>query len=179
MPKIYTRTGDHGFTKRLDGEHVPKNDIIVELNGIIDELNCLLGIIRSYNKDLKIEKILKKFQSELFIVGVEVSSNGKSNKISYLNLEHINQIEKNIDWIEKKLDPLTHFILPAGNIISSYLHYARAKSRSIERKISEIKLKWIEDGHLQAYFNRLSDVLFVMARYVNKKNNVRDEIWNN
>ena len=179
MPKIYTRTGDHGFTKRLDGEHVPKNDVIIELNGIIDECNSLLGIIRSHNNESNIEKILKKFQSELFIAGVEVSSNGKSNKITYLNLEHINQIEKNIDWIEEKLDPLTHFILPTGNIISSYLHYARAKSRSIERKISEIKLKWIKDSHLQAYFNRLSDVLFVMARYANKKDNIRDEIWSN
>ena len=178
MVKIYTRFGDHGETRRYDGKTVKKNDPIIELNGIIDECNSIIGIARSFNKDNNLEKILKKIQSKLFTAGSEVSSFNSPSKIT-IKYEDILQIEKIIDNIDSELDKLKNFILPSGNLLSSHLHLARSTCRKVERSLVKIDFDQNKKNYLIPYFNRLSDLFFVLARYANKINNNSDEIWNN
>ncbi|MFL2859434.1 MAG: ATP:cob(I)alamin adenosyltransferase [Pontiellaceae bacterium] len=117
MVKIYTGFGDYGETRRYDGKTVKKNDPIIELNGIIDECNSVIGIARSFNKDNNLEKILKKIQNKLFTAGSEVSSFNSPSKIT-IKYDDILKIEEIIDNIDSELDKLKNFILPSGNLLS-------------------------------------------------------------
>ena len=176
MVKIYTKTGDDGETNRYDGSRVRKDDIIIKLNGIIDECNCIIGLAIASSTNSRINKLLIDFQNKLFVVGSEISSCGKKTdvKIKYSDIEKIEEI---IDFYEKELIPLTNFILPGGSITSSYLHLSRAKCREVERYLASIEEKFVKESNLQAFMNRLSDVFFVLARVVNKTNKINDVPW--
>lgn len=178
MSKIYTGFGDNGKTRRLDGATVPKNDPIIELNGIIDECNSIIGIVRGYNKENFLDEILKEIQNKLFIAGTEVSSLNSYSKFKIKNND-INRIERIIDDIESELEPLTNFILPSGSLLSTHLHLARTVCRKIERKLIKANNNQNSKNFLFPFFNRLSDLFFVLSRYANKIDNKKDEIWNN
>lgn len=177
MSKIYTRNGDQGKTTRLDGEIVYKNDVIISLNGLIDECNSIIGITRSSIENDKIDKILKKIQEKLFVAGLEVSSRGQYKKIKFICKKDVQEVEKIIDNIECDLKPLSNFILPSGGKSSAHLHYTRSMIRKLERKLLNLEYNWLSKSFLISYFNRLSDMFFVLARYESHINGHSDEIW--
>ncbi|QBG46343.1 cob(I)yrinic acid a,c-diamide adenosyltransferase [Verrucomicrobia bacterium S94] len=179
MPKIFTKTGDKGETGRFDGTRVPKNDPQMEVQGSIDECNSAIGLARAYIADTQLNEILRKFQSLLLVAGSEVTNVGLDQRLPFISDDNITELEELIDTTEEQLEPLTHFILPAGGKASAHLHVARAASRKVERRLVTLRETTDVNPTLLAYFNRLSDTLFVLARYASKLDGISDEIWEN
>ncbi|VGO16572.1 Cob(I)yrinic acid a,c-diamide adenosyltransferase [Pontiella desulfatans] len=179
MPKIFTKTGDKGETGRFDGTRVPKNDPQMEVQGTIDECNSAIGVARAHIDDDQLDSILKNVQSLLLVAGSEVTNVGHDNRLPIITKENITMMEALIDDVEDGLDPLTNFILPAGGKASAHLHVARAASRKVERRLVSLRETSEVNPVLLAYFNRLSDTLFVLARHAAKLSGNKDEIWIN
>jgi len=179
MPKIFTKTGDKGETGRFDGTRVPKNDPLIEVNGTIDECNSLIGLARSYVEDAQLDEVLRAFQSQLIVAGSEVTNVKRDNRLPFISEEDITQMENLIDEIEEKLEPLRNFILPAGGKAAAHLHLARTASRKVERRLVALRATTDVNPVLLAYFNRLSDTLFVLARHAARLSGHPDEIWTN
>jgi cob(I)alamin adenosyltransferase len=177
MSRIYTRQGDQGETRCADGTQQRKNSTLIECNGTLDEANCAIGIARTLNTDVALSTHLKQIQSDLFTAGAEVSANGISTQPLVISQQQVEQLEKLIDHHDEKLPPLTQFILPGGTPLASQLHVARTIVRRAERRLYDIEADWIQDSHLSAYLNRLSDTLFVLARYANQLAGTPDEVW--
>jgi len=179
MPKIFTKTGDKGETGRFDGTRVPKNDPLIEVNGTIDECNTLIGAARSFNKDERLDGILKPFQSLLIVAGSEVTNVANDARLPVITESDIQALEDLIDALEAEMPPLKNFILPAGGKVSAHLHLARTASRKVERRLVTLQEAVEINKTLLAYFNRLSDTLFVLARYAAKLSGNPDEVWVN
>lgn len=179
MPKIFTKTGDKGETGRFDGTRVPKNDPQMEVQGAIDECNSAVGLARAYIADEQLNGILKNFQSLLLVAGSEVTNVSHDHRLPFITDGNITQLEELIDDVEKELEPLTNFILPAGGKAAAHLHVARAASRKAERRLVTLRDTTEVNPTLLAYFNRLSDTLFVLARYASKLDGIPDEVWVN
>ena len=176
MAKIFTKTGDTGETGRLDGTRVPKNDPLIEVNGTIDECNSLIGVARSFNGDERLNDILKQFQYLLLAAGAEVTSAGQRGFITGTDIQ---ALETLIDGLEQEVPPLKKLILPAGGKVSAHLHLARTVSRKVERRLVALRETTEVNPVLLAYFNRLSDTLFVLARHAAHQNGDSDELWVN
>ncbi|RJQ38388.1 cob(I)yrinic acid a,c-diamide adenosyltransferase [Candidatus Microgenomates bacterium] len=190
--KIYTKTGDKGKTSLFGGKRVLKSDLRVEAYGVVDELNSIIGVViaqaqilklksQSQNSNLKAELI--KVQEDLFEIGA-VLADTREEKVQDLE-KRTKEIEEFIDKLSEKLPEIKNFILPGGGEIGSFLHLARAVCRRAERKVVELSQKdpsassgqgEIEQSIL-IYFNRLSDLFFVMARFVNLKEKKKEIIW--
>ena len=179
MPKIFTKTGDKGETGRFDGTRVPKNDPQMEVQGSIDECNSAIGLARAYVEDEQLNSILKHYQSLLLVAGSEVTNVSGDERLPFITNENITRMEDLIDDVEAELTPLTNFILPAGGEAAARLHVARAASRKVERRLVTLRESVDVNPLLLAYFNRLSDTLFVLARYASKLAGVEDEVWVN
>jgi cob(I)alamin adenosyltransferase len=179
MPKIFTKTGDKGETGRFDGTRVPKNDPQMEVQGSIDECNSALGLARAYIEDERLDSILKNFQSLLLVAGSDVTNVSHDERLPFITDGNITALEELIDDVEEELEPLTNFILPAGGKASAHLHVARAASRKVERRLVALRETTEVNKTLLAYFNRLSDTLFVLARYAAKLAGLADEVWTN
>ncbi|MDF7825298.1 cob(I)yrinic acid a,c-diamide adenosyltransferase [Pontiellaceae bacterium B12227] len=179
MPKIFTKTGDKGETGRFDGTRVPKNDPQMEVQGSIDECNSAIGLARSYVEDEQLNGILKSYQSLLLVAGSEVTNVTHDRRLPYISEANITAMEELIDDVEEKLEPLTNFILPAGGKAAAHLHVARAASRKVERRLVSLSEATEANPILLTYFNRLSDTLFVLARYASKLDGINDEVWVN
>ncbi|KGP70806.1 cob(I)yrinic acid a,c-diamide adenosyltransferase [Pontibacillus yanchengensis] len=171
--RIYTRGGDKGTTSLIYGDRVPKNDIRVEAYGTCDEANSMIGIALSHLRkedwpaEEKFSEVMHRIQTILFHVGAELATpKGKDVKWQ-VTKEHIEELEKQIDAWEDELDPLENFILPSGHQASAALHSARTIIRRAERSAVVIKDE-LNNPLVLSYLNRLSDFLFVAARYVNK-----------
>lgn len=173
ITKVYTRTGDKGLTSLIGGKRVSKASIRVEAYGDVDELNSVLGIARVEAKDGEIKEIINGIQNDLFIIGAELAS-PSGMEVPRIGKERIKEIEKTIDRFLKELEPLKEFILPSGSGGGPYLHLARAVSRRAERRIVKLMEEESLDGNVLAYMNRLSDLLFVMARIENKRGNFEE-----
>jgi cob(I)alamin adenosyltransferase len=175
--KIYTKTGDDGTTGLQGGIRVDKSNPRIIAYGTVDELNSNLGVVLSENTDEQIKQILTQIQNELFILGSDLSNpdnNDTSNRISQERIKHLEDI---IDELEKEVKPLTNFILPGGTKIAALIHQARTVARRAEICVVELqKTQKINNFCLQ-YLNRLSDLLFVLGRVMNKRNNSEDVIW--
>ncbi|WP_067728792.1 cob(I)yrinic acid a,c-diamide adenosyltransferase [Oceanobacillus damuensis] len=172
--RIYTRSGDKGLTSLVYGKRVPKNHLRVEAYGTCDEANSAIGLALSLldGEDWDGKKAfadqMHKVQTILFHVGSELST-PKDKEVSWkLKQKHIDQMEKQIDEWDKELEPLKNFILPSGHSASSALHTARTVVRRAERMAVGLEDE-LENSLVLSYLNRLSDFLFVAARYVNKK----------
>jgi len=172
--KIYTRKGDKGTTVLLGNNRVSKDSPQVEAYGGVDELNALLGIGISFSDNREIKSTLTDIQKELFVIGAELSSQRPTSKI---NLKDVEKLENKIDELEKDLIPLKHFILPGGTKTASLLHHARTVCRRAERKMVTLNKKRRINQNIISYMNRLGDLLFVMARYANRKKRVEETIW--
>jgi cob(I)alamin adenosyltransferase len=176
--KIYTRTGDNGTTS-LIGRRVSKSSNVVKFLGKLDELNCLLGLIKSYIIDEEISSEIIILQTKIF----EVSSVIAGVKIDLQLIKFIEKLELDIDNWTSELPELRNFILPGGAKSAGFAHLARSICRECERLYFEIKeiesneqLK-IENDAIGKFLNRLSDWLFTFARFLNKKEKVNDILW--
>ncbi|MBV2167218.1 MAG: cob(I)yrinic acid a,c-diamide adenosyltransferase [Bdellovibrio sp.] len=181
--KIYTRTGDKGTTRLVDGSCVEKFNPRVEAYGTVDELNSYLGVVRSALTgfaDLReLDSPLEKIQNELFNIGSLLATEKEEvfKMLPPITEEQIRFIEVQIDEMSAQLPELRNFILPGGHPVAAHLHVARTFCRRSERRSAEIAVK--DDRYLPAlqYLNRLSDYLFVAARWVNFKTQHQDVLW--
>jgi cob(I)alamin adenosyltransferase len=177
--KIYTRTGDRGDTSLFGGQRVPKDALRIEAYGTVDELNSLLGVVRSENTQTEIDRILARTQHSLFSLGADLATPRSAINASMRRIapSDATDIEQEIDLIETHLDPLHNFILPGGSAVAAKLHLARTVCRRAERQV--VRLSHAEDigNDVIVYLNRLSDLLFVLARFANKAGNVPESPW--
>ncbi|MBY0555198.1 cob(I)yrinic acid a,c-diamide adenosyltransferase [bacterium] len=181
--KIYTKTGDKGTTKLVDGSCVEKFNPRVEAYGCVDELNSSLGVVRSSLQNntqfTELNQHIEIIQNQLFSAGSLLATGDIAvfNKLPQIQEKHIQQLEVWIDKYTEPLPSLKNFILPCGDITASFLHVSRTACRRAERRSSEI---YTQEDHYQnvlIYLNRLSDLLFTWARWVNLKQNQPETIW--
>ena len=175
LSKIYTRTGDDGTTGLGDGSRINKDSLRVEAMVDVDELNSVIGIMLTEPVPEHLIGLLTQIQHDLFNVGGEICIPG----YVILQQTRIDDLEEAIDTLNDELAPLKEFILPGGSKASAYCHLARTVCRRAERKLVELhRNETVTDISLQ-YLNRLSDLLFVMCRTMNKEAGVLDVLWKN
>lgn len=172
---IYTKTGDKGKTSLFDGKRVLKSDKKVETYGTIDELNSAIGAASAFIKVRSINKELEEIQNDLLEIGssLAVSSTLPVDQLSKRPVD----LEKLIDKLTKQLPLLNQFILPGGGRGGSLLHVARTIARRAERRVVSLSKTEDIDDIIIIYLNRLSDLLFTMARFVNHKERQKEKIW--
>ncbi|GAA0441098.1 cob(I)yrinic acid a,c-diamide adenosyltransferase [Lentibacillus halophilus] len=179
--RIYTKKGDKGQTSLISGKRVAKNDLRVEAYGTCDEANSMIGLAISFLSDenrLEKEAFLNKMhrvQTILFHVGAELATPDDKDVTWELKNDHIQELEDQMDAWDEELTPLRNFILPSGHRASSALHTARTIIRRAERQVITLNEQENVNPLVVTYLNRLSDFLFVAARYINRIQNV-DEI---
>jgi cob(I)alamin adenosyltransferase len=174
--KIYTKTGDLGQTSLFGGARVPKNDARIEAYGTIDELSSQLGVARTTPLPMTVDAILHQVQIDLFEIGAHLASPGTS-RFPGVDLARIEELEQAIDAMERELTPLTTFILPGGSSGSAHLHVGRTVCRRAERLVVALQDDSPATLSTIAYLNRLSDFLFVAARFANHRAEVEDVPW--
>jgi len=176
--RIYTKAGDKGETGLIGGTRVPKDDVHVEAYGTVDELNSALGIARAHLTDPELINLLLTIQSTLFDIGAELACPPeRTQQFASLNDEYVQELEQMIDRFEAELDPLRRFILPGGAPAAAFLHQARSVCRRAERCTVTLSKHFPVREVIICYLNRLSDLLFVMARTANKRTSVEDSMW--
>lgn len=177
--KIYTKTGDDGDTGLFGGGRVHKDDVRVEAYGQVDELNSVLGLARAEGLGV-LEPLVAELQSQLFTVGSVLATphdSAASAHVPTVQDSWIGQMEQAIDSYDVELPPLTSFILPGGSKAAAWLHLARTVCRRAERHVVPLHRAGLVDKRVEVYLNRLSDLLFSMARYANFKAGVKDVPW--
>lgn len=173
--KIYTRTGDKGETSLFGGKRVSKASLRVDSYGTVDELNSAIGVAIAESQRSKVKSILEDVQHDLLTIGSRLASPEKTEK---LGLEQrVTEFERQIDILTEKLPQLRHFILPGGGRTGAHLHLARTIARRAERRIIALSQEAVVDNEVLMYFNRLSDLLFTLARFVNHSEGEKETIW--
>lgn len=172
--KIYTRTGDRGETSLFGGARVGKNDPNIEAYGTVDELNSFISLARATWPGSEIDGELEAIQYDLFDIGAQLASPGNS-RFSGAPPSRVEELERFIDGMESELQPLTAFILPGGSVPAAHLHVARTVCRRAERLV--VALHDAANDQTLTYLNRLSDFLFVAARFANSRLDVADVPW--
>lgn len=176
-PRIYTRTGDLGETGLIGGQRVPKDHLRVEAYGAVDELNAHLGVARSMVVHPDLEEVLNRLQHRLFDLGAELATPPTKESASAITDDEVKVLEGVIDLYQEELPPLREFILPAGNGIAAALHVARTVCRRVERRTVTLARSEKVRPQILKYLNRLSDLLFVIARAANARSGIPDVIW--
>lgn len=178
--KIYTRIGDKGLTTLGNGKKVSKSSLRVQAYGNVDELNSAIGVVVSATgkQQLIVRDQLIQIQKDLFEIGTCLANSTRTDKNlnDYLK-QRVLDFEKEIDLLTKKLPELTHFILPGGGRIGALLHLARTICRRGERRVVKLAKNETLNEQVIVYLNRLSDLLFTMARSVNLKEKKKEIIW--
>lgn len=179
--KIYTRTGDKGKTSLFGGKRISKDNPRIEAIGTIDELNSILGASASFIKNKKVLSVIQKIQNDLFNIGAELANpqeiSGDTNHLIMLGKEKVEVLESIIDQYDHNLPSLRYFILPGGVNSASLLHLSRSVSRRAERRVITLSKKSKVNPNIISYLNRLSDLLFILARYLNKRAKVKELPW--
>jgi cob(I)alamin adenosyltransferase len=177
--KIYTKTGDTGKTGLFKGARVPKHDLRVEAYGNVDECNAILGVCLNHVQSEEIKQILSTIQNDLFEIGADLATPPQLEKDEQWRVgEQITlRLEENIDHFESNLPALVNFILPGGCSGGAHLHYARTVCRRAERSVTKLGEEQPINPEIVRYLNRLSDLLFVLARAENQKANSPETIW--
>ena len=175
LSKIYTRTGDNGTTGLGDGSRVAKDSLRIEAMGDVDELNSVIGILLTEAVPDILVDLLTQVQHDLFNLGGEICIP------DYIILQqaNIDNLEEAIDTLNDNLAPLKEFILPGGTKAAAYCHLARTICRRAERKLITLAKTEKVTAISLKYLNRLSDLLFVLCRIINKEAGVPDVLWNN
>lgn len=182
LNKIYTRTGDDGSTALVSGPRRQKDDVRVNAYGTVDETNAFIGIARTHATKLaRFDSILARIQNDLFDLGSDLANPDSDDKIQHTPLRisqnQIDWLEQQIDLLNTDLEPLNSFVLPAGSPLSAALHGARTIARRAERDCVSLIAKEHQTSPLTlTYLNRLSDLLFVLARIANDKGR-SDILW--
>lgn len=177
MP-IYTKTGDGGQTSLYNDARVPKSSLRISTIGSVDELNANLGVVRSFLKDhprlSKVNGLLEQIQKVLFEIGSELAGNDEYQ----LDESYTTTLEEAIDFYQSKLPELNQFILPSGSQPAAYLHQTRAVTRRAERMLAALNSQEENlNPELLKFVNRLSDLFFVLARYVNWETGGKEMPW--
>lgn len=166
--KIYTKTGDKGDTGLIGGKRVSKASLRIDAYGNVDELNACLGIVLT---DLPRELLdkMRKLQSDLHLIGADLADPNLESDTPRITEKHVTLLEKWCDVLDETLPPLQQFILPGGSYGGSHLHLARTVARRAERSVIQLAHEEPINPMVVQYLNRLSDLLFIMARWVNHK----------
>ena len=167
ITKVYTKRGDKGETDLLGGSSARKDSLKVEAYGCIDETSSFIGLARYYTKNKVIKERLKEIQNKLLVLGGFLASDDKGKEMmkDQIKEEDIKLLEGYIDEYNQKLSPLTHFILPGDDEVAAHFHVARTVVRRAERRIVSLATQEDLNPLIQKYVNRLSDLMFVLARY--------------
>lgn len=182
LNKIYTRTGDTGSTGLVDGSRLPKDDVRVCAYGDVDETNSVIGLVRLHLENKRLDIMLARIQNDLFDLGADLATplpkKGSADNEYALRMvaEQAIRLEAELDMLNADLAPLTSFVLPGGNPPAAYLHQARTVCRRAERVCVALSHKQAINPHALTYLNRLSDFLFVAARWCNNQGKA-DVIW--
>lgn len=172
--RIYTRAGDSGSTGLIGGRRVSKGDPVIEAIGSIDEVNAWLGVLASHVDDARVRRLLAQCQNDLFELGAELASPGGPPR---LDPARVSELEKAIDDFGGTLPPLRRFVLPGGHPAAAWTHVARTVARRAERAVVRLLGEATEPSPAVRYLNRLSDLLFVLARLLNSQAGVPEPTW--
>jgi cob(I)alamin adenosyltransferase len=175
ITKVTTHLGDKGFTYLANKEKVIKSCRRIRALGEVDELNAIIGIVRALTKNSEINYILKKIQGHLFLLGAQLAHPKPPDKYPKIEERHLKFIENTAEKINMNLQPLEEFILPGGTLAGAFLHFARTVARRAERSVVHLIEKEHSHNLQIKYLNRLSDLLFILARYINKIGNSAEE----
>lgn len=182
LNKIYTRTGDDGSTGLVDGSRLSKDSARVSAYGDVDETNSVIGLVRLQLTHVGLDKVLARIQNELFDLGADLATplpaEGDADSEYALRIiaSQVTQLETDLDHLNADMSALTSFILPGGSAPSAYLHQARTVSRRAERMMVTLAADTAVNPQALAYINRLSDFLFVAARWCNEQG-ADDVLW--
>ena len=187
ITRVYTRTGDDGMTALVGGKRVSKDAARIEAYGTVDELNAVVGLVRAWNEEgkgqrelhLRLDAILQEIQQELFDLGSELATpeDFTYEGMHRMGEEEVTRIERVIDECQEELEPLKSFILPGGGRISAQLHQCRTVCRRAEREILGLsRIENVGEWPLR-YVNRLSDLFFVLGRWVGKNLGETEYLW--
>jgi len=180
--KIYTKTGDQGSTGLFGGGRVPKSDLRVEAYGDVDELNAVLGMARCIEVMPRIDEVLVPIQRDLFAIGALLATPDRDKMAQHLEKARIDEgriaeLERAIDDAERELEPLTAFIIPGGTPKAAALHVGRTVCRRAERHVVRLQGDIELPPLAVIYLNRLSDLLFTLARLANKRAGAGEVTW--
>lgn len=175
--KIYTKTGDDGNTGLQGNLRISKSHQRIISYGTVDEANAALGVVLVYPLDEDLVNCLTEIQNELFLVGADLSNPNLNDTKNRVSLASISKLEQHIDQFESELPTLTNFILPGGNHAAAQIHYVRTVVRRAETQVVLLSEKDEINSNCIKYLNRLSDLLFVLGRLVNKRNKIEDIVW--
>ena len=187
ITKVYTKTGDGGETALVGGKRVPKDSLRIEAYGTIDELNSIAGLARVFNEENLeageahrfLDEVLCRIQDELFDLGGELATPPDSYQTGMYRVgdEEISRLEEWMDQCQKDLEPLRSFILPGGGRIGAYLHQCRTVCRRAERDILRLSREEEVNPAVIRYINRLSDLFFVLSRWIAKQTGEQEYLW--
>lgn len=180
--KIYTRTGDAGTTALFGGERVSKHHLRIEAYGTVDEANSVLGLARAHLQEQPgaevLDPLLRRLQNDLFVLGADLATPSEARPVvPRITAAHITYLEEAIDRLEADLAPLKQFILPGGTLTAATLHLGRTVCRRAERLTVAAAEAEPLNERVGIYLNRLSDLLFVAARWANYRAGLADEAW--
>jgi len=175
--KIYTKTGDDGNTGLQGDFRISKSHPRIMAYGTVDEANAAIGIVLTNSLDDDVSQLLSQIQNDLFLLGSDLSNQNLNDLKNRVSLDMIEKLEGSIDTFESELPPLTNFILPGGNIAAAQIHQVRTIVRRAETLVVKLSDKDEINSNSIKYLNRLSDLMFVMGRLINKRNGVEDIIW--
>ena len=180
LTKIYTRKGDDGTTALGSRQRVPKESPRVASYGTVDELDSVIGIALAHGLAPRLTETLPVIQNELFHLGSDLcfpEEDKAKYQIPLIEARHVESLEALIDELNATVGPLENFILPGGSPGAAYLHLARTVCRRAEREVAALSRNEAIGAYVLAYLNRLSDLLFVMARYENRERGVDEPLW--
>lgn len=181
LTRIYTKTGDDGSTGLGGGQRVPKDSLRIEAYGTVDELNSAVGVAITSGVAVELREPLKAIQNELFHLGSDLcflEEDKAATAVPRIESRHVEALERLMDSLSERLGPLENFIMPGGTETAARLHVARCVCRRAERACVGLARAEGIGAHVVMYLNRLSDALFVMARFENHRSGVSDVFWN-
>ena len=181
LTKLYTRKGDDGTTGLASGQRVPKDSLHIQVSGTVDELNTAIGTALAHGVCARLREVLPTIQNELFNLGCHLAFIAEGDMdlpLAKVEARHVAKLEQVIDELNEVVGPLENFILPGGSVGAAMLHMARCICRRAEREVVTLARTDTLDPLALPYLNRLSDALFVMARYENKQEGVAEPLWN-
>lgn len=180
ITKVYTRKGDDGTTSLGGGQRVDKDALRVEAFGTVDELNSQVGLVRAVGASDAVDAELARIQNELFHLGSDLcvlEEDRQAMPVPRIEPRHVDALESAMDRLSETLPPLENFVLPGGCPAAAQLHVARAVCRRAERLVVRLSREETVSPEILRYLNRLSDALFVLARYENRSRGVEDVLW--